>query len=71
MTREDTVNDLKLLMQELEGKKREIDSQCKAVATTIQLLNGDLSEPETTAQQLLVEPDATETDGEEENAVPW
>lgn len=73
MSREDTINDLKILMRELEDKKREIDSQYNAVATTIQLLNGDSSEPETTAQQLLVEPepDATETDSEEENSVPW
>ena len=74
MSREDTINDLKLLMQELEDKKREIDSQYNAVAVTIQLLNGDSSELATTTaqQQPPVEPVASESDSEgEENLVPW
>ena len=74
MSREDTINDLKLLMQELEDKKREIDSQYKAVVVTIQLLNGDSNELATTTaqQQPPVEPDASESDSEgEENLVPW
>lgn len=74
MAKEDTINDLKQLMRELEDKKREIDSQYNAVAVTIRLLNGDSSESATTTsqQQPLAEPDATESDGEdEESFVPW
>ena len=74
MSKQDTINDLKVLMRELEAKKREIDSQCNAVALTIRLLNGDSSESvtNTAEQQPLVEPDAGETnDEDEENVVPW
>ena len=74
MTRQDTINDLKQLMRELEDKKREIDSQYNAVAVTIQLLNGDSSESATTTaqQQPLAESDATEPDDEDgEGFVPW
>ena len=74
MSREDTINDLKPLMRELENKKREIDSQYSAVAVTIELLNGDPSESvtTTTAQQPLVGPDTAAHEGDEEDSVvPW
>ena len=74
MSREDTINDLKRLIRELEAKKREIDSQHNAVAVTIQLLNGDSSESvaNTARQRPLAEPDAEGSNGEgEENVVPW
>ena len=69
--REDTINELKHLLRELEDRKREIDTQYSAVATTIQLLNGDsIPSTGTTSPGSQVELDTVAT-GDEDNKVPW
>ena len=73
MSREETVEDLKQLLQKLEAKKREIDSQYKAVSVTIQLLNGDSTDAGApTMQQLVAEMEEAGQVGEDDDKlVPW
>ncbi len=64
MSREDTIEDLKSVMRQLEARKREIDMQYNAVAMTVQILDSGIVSAST--------PSAEPEDGDEnESAVPW
>ena len=73
MSREDTIGDLKQLLQELEARKRAIDSQYKAVSVTIQLLNGDYIDAgaSTAEQEVADTAEVGQDEEDDDDLVPW